>query len=269
MVDQRDHAVVVRDQVPQLLVALHRRARSFLPELAQGFVGHLRPPLERGAMPPRPALEVERAVRRQVDLVRMMQIAPRFGRVERMVRIGKRRPRAERPVAMLAQVVDRAVADPRRIVEGDRQRGVPRLRGVGQRRQRRVIELGQRFAAVLVIPALVMLPARRSHRRKAIVALDHELDVPDAHVRPVPVRAVVRSARAAFGRAGRRERVRRREMRLADQRRRVALLRKASWRNRAPRSAAAGRCRCRRRRACAGGARSGSTSATAGTRGSA
>ena len=49
----------------------------------------LRLALEALPVPPRPALEVELALGRQVDLVRVVQPAPRLGRVERMVRIGK------------------------------------------------------------------------------------------------------------------------------------------------------------------------------------
>ena len=174
-------------------------------------------------MPPRATLEVERAVRRQVDVVRIVHVAPRVRRIERVVRIGERRPQAERLLAVRAQVVDRAVADPGRVVERDRQRGIPGLRGVGQRRQRLVIELGERLAAVLVVPALVVVPARRRHRREAVVALEHQLDVADPHVRAVPFGTVARRALAAFRRAGRRERVRRREVRLADQRGVVAV----------------------------------------------
>ena len=267
VIDQRDHPVVVRDERAHLRIALRGRAREPLAESAQLRIAHLRHAFERGAMPPGPAVEIERAMGRQVDVVGIVQAAPRLGRIERMMRIRKRRPHAEVLVTMLAQEIDRAIADPGRVVPGDRQRRVPRLRRVGQRRQLRVVQRGAFVAApVGVIPALVVLAARRMHRRKVIVAFEHQLDVAESHVRPVPVRAVVGAARPAFRRARGGERVRRREVRLADERRRVPLRCERRPRSRVRRLPAEGRSRCRTRRASAAGARSGSTSARAGRR---
>jgi hypothetical protein len=67
---------------------VHRDARVLLADLAQ-VLDDLRLALEALPVPPRPVLEVELALGRQVDFVRMVQPAPRLGCVERMVRIGE------------------------------------------------------------------------------------------------------------------------------------------------------------------------------------
>src|SRR5688572_14875255 len=116
---------------------------------------------------------------------------------------------------MIFQKINRAIADPRGIVERDRQRGVEGLHRARARRQLHLVEALQLLAAaVLVEPAFVVLAARRLHRRPVVVALDHQLDVLEAHIRAAPVRVLV--AVAALGRAGGLEGVRGGEVRLAD-----------------------------------------------------
>ena len=215
VVDQRDHAVVVGDQLAQLLVILDRRARRFLAEGAQFRIRHLRRAVEAFLVPPRPPLKVHGAMLGQIHVVGMMQPAPGIGTVEGMMRIWKRRPGAEALVAMRAQVFDGLVADPGRVVPGHRQRRMVGLRRVRHRRQLRHEQAVFLLAAAVgVIPALVVLPVGRLERRPGVVPFDHQFDVLETHVGPVPVPRLRRGA--AFRRAGRREVVRRLEVRLAD-----------------------------------------------------
>src|SRR5688572_30266635 len=84
-----------------------------------------------------------------------------------------------------------------------------------KRRQLRLVETLQLLAAaVLVEPALVVLAARRLHRRPVVVAFYDEFHMLKAHIGAGPVGILV--AVAALGRAGGLESVRGREVRLAD-----------------------------------------------------
>ena len=89
VVDQGNHSVVVGDQVTQLHVGLWRYARALLAVCQQVGTLELRLALEAGLVPPRPAFKILGAMRRQVHCLGSVQPAPRLGRVERMVRIGK------------------------------------------------------------------------------------------------------------------------------------------------------------------------------------
>ena len=89
VVDQGDHAVVVGDHVAQLHVGLRRHARALLAVREQVGTLELRLALEAGLVPPRPALEILGPMRGQVHCLGNVQPAPRLGRVERMMRIGK------------------------------------------------------------------------------------------------------------------------------------------------------------------------------------
>ena len=68
-----------------------------------------------------------------------------------------------------------------------------------------------------VVPALVMLPSGRKHRRKVIVPFQHQFDLAKAHVRAIPVRSIVGAAFPALRRTRRRKGVRCLEMGLANQ----------------------------------------------------
>src|SRR5206468_8311414 len=113
-------------------------------------------------VPPRPALEINRAMLRQIYLVGMMQATPRFGAIEGMMRIGKRGPDAELAVLVGTQELDGAITDPGRVMPSDRQTGVMGLRRIGDRlelfHQQAVLLLA---AAIGVVPALVMLSIGR------------------------------------------------------------------------------------------------------------
>ena len=89
VVDEGNHAVVVGDQVAQLHVGLRRHARALLAVREQVGTIELRLALEAGLVPPRPALEILGPMRRQVHCLGSVQPAPRLGRIERMMRIGK------------------------------------------------------------------------------------------------------------------------------------------------------------------------------------
>jgi hypothetical protein len=90
-----------------------------------------------------------------------------------------------------------------------------RLHRRGKRRQLCLVQALQLFAAAVPVePALVVLAARRLHRRPVVVALHHQLDVLEAHVGAGPVLRLV--GIAALGRAGGREGMRGGEVRLAD-----------------------------------------------------
>src|SRR5688500_13794914 len=90
-----------------------------------------------------------------------------------------------------------------------------RLHGGRLRRQLHLVEALQLLAApALVEPALVVLAARRLHRRPVVVAFDDELYMFEPHVGPGPVRVLI--AVAALRRAGGLESMGGREVCLAD-----------------------------------------------------
>ncbi len=60
VIDERNHPVVIGDQRAQLRVRLSWRAGEPLAKAAQLLVAHLRHAIERGAMPPRTTLDLER-----------------------------------------------------------------------------------------------------------------------------------------------------------------------------------------------------------------
>ena len=228
MVDQRDHAVIVRRHLAQLRLRLVRHARELGAEIPETRVGERRFALQRGAVPPGAAVEVLPALDRQLHLVRMVQQAPRLRAVEGMVRVRERDPgatgRARLPVL---QPLDRAVRAPRAAMHRGRHAGTP-----GLRRARARLRLGRpeveyvRIAGLLERPALEMLPVRRRERFPAVVEPvpeHHQLDMAEAHIGPEPGRVETGRAVAAFRRAGRREGAAGREMRLADEGRVVAL----------------------------------------------
>ena len=206
VVDQRDHAVVVGDQLAQLLrrtgAACARTSRGSLRSRSLAIFG-VPSRLARCHQGRRSRSSVRCS--RQIDLVRVVQSAPGLGRIERMVRVGERGPDAERLVLVLAQVVDGAVADPGRVVPGHRQAPNSRSRG---------------RPSAAAAPCGTARCARRPGRRRGTSArsagraaassagtvlwpFEHQLDLVEAHVGPVPVGAIARAAFAALRRAGR------------------------------------------------------------------
>ena len=169
-------------------------------------------------MPPGAALEVHLAMERKFNLVGMVHVAPRVGRIKGVVRIGKRGPQAERAVTVFPQVVDGAVAYPGGVVPGHRQARIEGFMGVADRRQAFAVQGGALFAAAVgVVPALVGVAQRRLHGREHVVPFEHHLHMIEPHVGAVPVRRVVGAAHRAFRCAGGFEAVRGTEVRLADQ----------------------------------------------------
>src|SRR5690554_4780524 len=98
--------------MPQLLVALRRNPRKLLTLLAE-FFDCLRLAFQTNPVPPGSSLEVQSSVRRKIDIIGMMQSAPGFGSIKRMVRIRKGSPKAKWPAAVVAQIVYGSIAYPR------------------------------------------------------------------------------------------------------------------------------------------------------------
>ena len=192
VVHQRNHPVVVRDQFAQLCVGLRGHARVFLAYLA---VAPLRRVFQRGAMPPGTTIQIAGTVGRQVDVGWMVQITPGCGGVERMVRVGKGNPGAERLAVPLtacaataAQVVHCAVTQPGAVVPGRRKGGVVRLRGVRGGRQPLTVESVLVVTqAISVVPALVMHATGCALRQPVVVAELDQFHMVETHVGPRPV----------------------------------------------------------------------------------
>ena len=91
MVDQRDLAVIVGDQMAELLVALVRNAAVLAADRRELALDLL---LDDIPVPPGPPVEIAGPVLGQVDLVGMVQVAPGLRRVERMVRVRETGPDA-------------------------------------------------------------------------------------------------------------------------------------------------------------------------------
>ena len=176
-------------------------------------------------MPPRTALEVFRAVRRQRERTRVVQGRPRRRRIERMVRVGERHPGAERLAALLApDPFDRAVGAPGGRMPGHRQGRMPGLcrpracTGLGRPERGRFL-----VAAPGAQPALVMADDRTLWRARPMhVSEHHQFRMFEPHVRAEPAAVVQFAVEAVLGRAGRREGRLGREVCLADERGRVA-----------------------------------------------
>ena len=228
MVDQRNHAVIVRRHLAQLRLCLVGHARELRAEIAETRVRKHRFALQRGPVPPGAAVQVLPAFHGQFHLVRMVQQAPRLRAVEGVVRIGERHPGATGRIRFPAlQPLDRAVGAPGAAVHRGGHAGTP-----GLRRARPRLGLGRpeveyvRIARLLERPALEMLPVRRRDPFLAVVKPvpeHHQLDMAEAHIGPEPGRIEIGRAVAAFRRAGRRKGAAGREMGLADERRVVAL----------------------------------------------
>ena len=130
---------------------------------------------------------------------RRIPVAPRRGRVHRMVRIGEAHPTEERPVDV-AQPLDRAVGHPRGGVVLLRERIAPRLGVVPLRARRFGLHEPQSLDAALEAVAEQMARVVQTERRRPedpvppahqvgdpqVVAEQHELGVLEAEVRAVP-----------------------------------------------------------------------------------
>src|SRR5690606_23321542 len=109
-------------------------------------------------------------------------------RIERMMRIRKGRPQAEGLVLVIAQIIQRPVAYPRRVMPSGWQCRMPGLDGARQRRQTLGIKRRAFIApAVRMVPALVVLTLWRLHRRPLIMTFQHEFHVLETHIGPGPV----------------------------------------------------------------------------------
>ena len=203
VIHQRDLAISVRDDLAQLLIRLRHDAAVVLSDfsaraISGRFLG------QNGLVPPRSPFEGARPIRWQIDLGRIVQARPRFGRIKRVMRIGKADPCAKRLVAApVFQPFDRAVRCPCRVVPGDGQLRMPRLgRVLGIAG---VLSIERVFLIAFPIgiePALVMLTVRRLFRQEPIVTHQHHLDVTKAHVRAIPIIAVIHRRPQTFGRPG-------------------------------------------------------------------
>ena len=121
VVDERDLAVGVGDDLAQLLVGLRRDAGVGLAQfdiLGRAF-GFAR---DRGLVPPGAVFEIAGAVFGQVHVLGRVETRPGFGGVKRVMRVGEADPGAERIVApTVAQPFDGAVRGPGGVMPGDRQ----------------------------------------------------------------------------------------------------------------------------------------------------
>ena len=120
MVDERNHAVVVGDDLAQLGFALYRPV-AHLVDFGVAVTGNA---FDDGTMQPRTTFEITLPMRWQIDVFRPVQMAPGFRRVKGVVWVGKRSPQAEGRVVVLvlSQEIDGAIPHPGRVVPGHRQR---------------------------------------------------------------------------------------------------------------------------------------------------
>ena len=198
-------------------------------------------PLERPAARPGREQLVDRRLRVELVGVHLRQhfehvvggvaVAPRRGRVHRVMRVGEADPAEERTVDR-AQPVARAVGDPRREVVFLGQRVAPRLAVVPHRATRLRLHLLDPLVAALRTVAEEVARVVQAERRRSVapvpaahqvgdaqvVTEQRELDVLEAEVRAVPTLVDTRRSLDRLDLAGGLERERRGEVRLAEQR---------------------------------------------------
>ena len=218
MVDQRDLSIGVGDDLSQLVVGLLLDTAVGLAQLGVLLVAH-RFLSQHLLVPPGAAFKCPLAMPGQVDLGRVVQTRPRLGAVERVMRVGKADPGAERLVAVLLQPFDRPIGSPGRVVPRRRQARMPGLRGAMCVARVLPVELDLLVTLpVRMKPSFIVLAGGRFLGREPVVAHQHDLEMLEAHVGSEPVRPVGRRGFQALGRAGLAEGVVGREMRLAEER---------------------------------------------------
>ena len=217
VINECDLAKGVGDNLAQLFIRLRRNAAVCFTDFrallaAGGFRSQY------SLVPPWTALEVAGAVFWQIHLGGIMQARPWFGRIKRMVRVGKADPCTERfCAAPVFQPVDCTVRCPCRIVPCSWQHGVPCLRGalcvpaIGPHRLHLFIA-----APVGMKPALIMLPGGRLFGSPPIVPDQHQFNVLKPHVGAVPRIGIAVRRLETLRRASRLERVVGRKMRLTE-----------------------------------------------------
>ena len=165
-------------------------------------------------------------------VVGRVPIAPRRGRVHRVVRISETHPTEERTVDRF-QPFARAIGHPRGGVVFFGELVAPRLRTVPARARRFGLHQPQPFGAALEAVAEQVARVVQAERRRSVdpvppthevgdtqvVAEEHELGVLEAEVRAGPFRVDVRRAVDRLEPTRRQERERGGEVRLADDRR--------------------------------------------------